>query len=60
MASAGGIPGRTEALGYSLSHWDSLLLAACATAGVDTLYSEDMDDGMTYDTVKVVNPFAGA
>lgn len=47
-------------MGYSLSHWDSLLLAACATAGVDTLYSEDMDDGMTYDTVKVVNPFAGA
>ena len=45
---------------YSLSHWDSMLLAACATAGVDTLYSEDMDDGMTYDTVKVVNPFAGA
>jgi predicted nucleic acid-binding protein len=25
---------------HSLSHWDSLLLAACTTAGVDTLYSE--------------------
>jgi len=43
---------------YSLSHWDSLLLAACADAGVDTLYSEDLDDGMTYDTVLVINPFA--
>ncbi len=43
---------------YSLSHWDSMLLAACAIAGVDTLYTEDMDDGMTYGTVKVVNPFA--
>ncbi len=43
---------------YSLSHRDSMLLAACAIAGVDTLYSEDMDDGMTYGTVKVVNPFA--
>jgi predicted nucleic acid-binding protein len=43
---------------YSLSHWDSLLLAACADAGVDRLYSEDLDDGMTYDTVMVVNPFA--
>ena len=42
---------------YSLSHWDSLLLAACADAGVDTLYSEDLDDGMTYDSVTVVNPF---
>ena len=43
---------------YSLSHWDSLLLAACADAGVDTLYSEDLDDGMMYDTVTVVDPFA--
>ncbi len=42
---------------YSLSHWDSMLLAACIIAGVDTLYSEDLTDGATYDTVKVVNPF---
>jgi predicted nucleic acid-binding protein len=43
---------------YSLSHWDSMLLAACVDAGVDTLYSEDLDNGMTYDSVTVVNPFA--
>ena len=43
---------------YSLSHWDSLLLAACLDARVDTLFSEDLDDGMTYDTVTVINPFA--
>lgn len=43
---------------FSLSHWDSLLLAACAKAGVETLYSEDMTDGQTYDCVTVVNPFA--
>lgn len=43
---------------HSLSHWDSMLLAACIVAGVDTLYSEDLTDGATYDTVKVVNPFA--
>jgi predicted nucleic acid-binding protein len=42
---------------YSLSHWDSLLLAGCLEAGVDTLYSEDLDAGMTYDTVSVINPF---
>ena len=42
---------------YSLSHWDSMLLAACIEAGVDTLYSEDLSDGMTYDSVTVVNPF---
>ena len=43
---------------YSLSHWDSMLLAACIDAGVDTLYSEDLGDGTRYDTVLVVNPFA--
>lgn len=42
---------------YSLSYWDSLLLAACLDAGVNRLYSEDLDDGMTYDTVVVINPF---
>jgi predicted nucleic acid-binding protein len=43
---------------YSLSHWDSLLIAACLEAGIDALYSEDFDNGMTCDTVSVVNPFA--
>ncbi len=43
---------------HSLSHWDSMLLAACIEAGVDTLYSEDFTDGAVYDTVTVVNPFS--
>lgn len=43
---------------HSVSHWDSMLLAACAEAGVSTLYSEDLTDGAIYDTVRVVNPFA--
>ena len=42
---------------YSLSHWDSLLLAGCKEAGVDVLYSEDLDHGTDYDGVRVVNPF---
>ena len=42
---------------YSLSHWDSLLVAACIEAGVKTLYSEDMPDGADYDGVRIVNPF---
>ncbi len=41
---------------YSLSHWDSLLVAACIEAGVDTLYSEDMGDGAVYDSVTIINP----
>jgi predicted nucleic acid-binding protein len=52
IAAANGLHRR-----YSLSHWDSLLLAACLHAGIDTLYSEDMSHGMTYDTVTVINPF---
>lgn len=43
---------------YSLSHWDSMLLAACIEAGVTTLYSEDFGAGTTYGTVTVINPFA--
>jgi predicted nucleic acid-binding protein len=43
---------------FSLSHWDSMLLAACKEAGVTTLYSEDMAAGMNYDGVVIVNPFA--
>lgn len=42
---------------FSLSHWDSMLLAACKEAGVDTLYSEDMDAGTDYDGLKIINPF---
>lgn len=43
---------------YSLSHWDSLLVAAAIEAGVDTLYTEDLQAGAQYETVKVVNPLA--
>ena len=42
---------------YSLSYWDSLLIAGCKAAGVDELYSEDLSNGVSYDGVKVTNPF---
>jgi predicted nucleic acid-binding protein len=45
---------------YSLSHWDSMLVAACIDAGVHTLYSEDLSHNATYDSLRVVNPFAPA
>jgi predicted nucleic acid-binding protein len=44
-------------LAHSLSHWDSLLLAACHEAGVTTLYSEDLTHGASYGSVRVINPF---
>ena len=43
---------------FHLSHWDSMLLAACKDARVDRLYSEDMDPGTDYDGVRIENPFA--
>jgi predicted nucleic acid-binding protein len=43
---------------FSLSHSDTMLLAACKEAGVSTLYSEDLGAGTDYDGMVVVNPFA--
>ena len=40
------------------STWDSLLIAACADAGVSRLYTEDMQGQPTIDGVSFVNPFA--
>lgn len=45
---------------FKLSHWDSMLLAACKEAGVTTLFSEDMDSGTDYDGLRVINPFTPA
>jgi predicted nucleic acid-binding protein len=42
---------------YSLSHWDSMLLAACLEAGVDTLYTEDLGAPTTIEGVQLINPF---
>jgi predicted nucleic acid-binding protein len=42
---------------YTLSHWDSMLVAACAEAGVTTLYTEDMGSPRKIDTIDLINPF---
>jgi len=43
---------------YSLSHWDSMLIGACVEAGIDTLYTEDMGAPVTFDGIRLINPFA--
>ena len=43
---------------FSLSHWDSMLLAACKEAAVTKLFSEDLDAETDYDGLTIVNPFA--
>ena len=41
-----------------LSFWDALILAAAASAGCSTIYSEDLNPGQAILGVKVQNPFA--
>jgi predicted nucleic acid-binding protein len=45
---------------YRISFWDALVIQAAETAGVETLYSEDLSDGQLYGTVRVVNPILAA
>lgn len=43
---------------YSLSFWDSMIVASALDAEVSTLYSEDMQDGlMIDDSLRISNPF---
>ena len=41
---------------FSLSHWDSMIVAACLEAKVETLYTEDFGYS-DIDGLKIVNPF---
>jgi len=43
---------------YSLSFWDSTIVATALSAGVSVLYSEDMQPGLTIEEqLQVHNPF---
>jgi predicted nucleic acid-binding protein len=42
--------------GFTLSHWDSMLLGACRAASVTTLFTEDMGAPRTIDSIQLVNP----
>ena len=45
---------------YKLQFWDSVILAVARSAGVDTMLTEDMQDGATVDGVMLLNPFLPA
>ncbi len=40
-----------------LSFWDALIVAASASSGCTTIYSEDLNAGQVIDGVRIVNPF---
>ena len=42
---------------YHISFWDALILAAAESAGAEVLYTEDLNDGQQYGTIRVENPF---
>jgi predicted nucleic acid-binding protein len=44
---------------YSLSYWDALIVAAAKLSGCSRLYSEDLQDGLQIDDLRVINPFIG-
>jgi hypothetical protein len=42
---------------FGLSFWDSLIVAAAHVAGGEVILTEDLQDGMEFDGVRVVDPF---
>jgi predicted nucleic acid-binding protein len=43
---------------YNFSFWDSLIVATALAGGADTLYSEDMQDGLIVSgQLTIINPF---
>lgn len=42
---------------YGISHWDGLILRAAEKGQSDIVYSEDLNHGQRYGSVRVCNPF---
>lgn len=42
---------------WHVSFWDAMILATAIRAGAGTVWSEDLNDGQSYDGVIVRNPF---
>lgn len=42
---------------YGVSYWDAAIVAAAEAIGAATLYTEDLNHGQAYGTVKAINPF---
>lgn len=41
---------------YGVSFWDALVIQAAESSGAAVFYSEDLSDGQSYGSVRVVNP----
>lgn len=45
---------------YQISYWDGAIIAAAERLGASVVYSEDLNHGQTYGSVRVENPFLPA
>lgn len=43
---------------HGISYWDGAIIAAAEVLGASVLYTEDLNDGQLYGSVRVVNPFS--
>lgn len=41
-----------------INYWDALIVEAAIRSGATTLYTEDMQHGMRYGSLQLINPFA--
>ena len=41
---------------YQISFWDALIVHAAQVSRADVLYTEDLNDGQVFGSVRVVNP----
>jgi predicted nucleic acid-binding protein len=41
---------------FHISFWDALVVHAAQASGAEILYSEDLSDGQSYGSVRVINP----
>jgi predicted nucleic acid-binding protein len=42
---------------HRISYWDGAIIAAAHRLGASTIFSEDLSDGQSYGSTKIVNPF---
>jgi predicted nucleic acid-binding protein len=45
---------------FRISYWDAAILAAAERLAAPILYSEDLNHGQSYGSVRVINPFLSA
>ncbi len=44
---------------HGISYWDAAIVASAQSLGASVLYSEDLNDGQAFGSVRVCDPFAG-